>query len=195
MQRNFQVTLQVSERNVKNYKEKLSNLNSLSVLHAINAFQVILREFDLLDQEQKSAISGILEKTYAHEDSIRALPEGNRFGIEHLHQSEMLIDAFFSIQKDAQGNLDSTTTQNFERIVSNQRIAFSNFLLKNFTSTRNHSGVSELIAEYLVAVDSQYTNPTLFPEKIYLRDETADRTAAFVLAAFVMADISLLGNS
>lgn len=189
------MTFQVSERTIDNYFKKLAALNSLSVLHAIYAFQVVLKEFELSTPGERQILNEMLERVYKQEDSIRALPEGNKFGLEHLATSQKLIEAFFAMQHDTSASLGNATSDGYDQIISSQRISLSNYILKYSSVSRNREDIIGLIAEYLVTVDSQYNNPILYPEKIYLRDEIADRSAAFAVAAFVMNQYSQMGDS
>jgi hypothetical protein len=180
------MTLQASERTIANYSEKLSSLNSLSVLHSIYAFQVVLKEYDFSDPEQKRILTALLERIYTHEESVRASPEGNKFGIKHLALSIKLIECFFEVQNEVGANLGINSADSFETIVSAHKMALVQRISGIASVTQNQGDVIGLLSEYLVTADSQYKNPILYPEKIYLRDEIADRSATFAIAAFVI---------
>jgi len=180
------VTSQMSDRTFDTYCEKLLSLNSLSVMHAIYALRVVLEEFDQLEADDKQILDEMLQRTYENENSVRALPEGNKFGLEHIEMSKKLLETFIAIQSTTVSSDSGPEIQAFEHVLASHRVSLANYLLRNLPQTRSRSFTAELIAEFLVTVDSQYTNPVLFPNKVYIVDEIADRAAAFALAAFVL---------
>ena len=188
------MTLQTAERTIANYTEKLSALNSLSVLHAIYAFQIVLKEYEFSDPGPKRILTVMLERIYTHEESVRALPEGNKFGIKHLALSIKLIECFFELQNNTGTNFGKNSADSFETIVSAQKMALEERISGIASVAQNQGDVIGLLAEYLVTADSQYNNSMLYPEKIYLRDEIADRSATFAIAASVIRQNSELSK-
>jgi hypothetical protein len=188
------MTLQKTNESIANYSQKLMLLNSLSVLHAIYAFQSVLMQNKTSVLEGIPSLEESLRESYAREESLRATPEGNHFGLQNVALAQGLINFFFETQAITLAMPQNSAADSFNEIARvHQEYLATSILESSFLVERNQL-LAGLIAEYLVTIDGQYGNPTLFPAIPYIIDEFADRAAAFAVAAFVIANTNEIGE-
>lgn len=186
------------ESEIKQYQSKLKNLNSLSVIITATAFLRILemhsQNIKCQTEDFLSKARAILQDIVSHGEQIRATFEGNKFGSISIESNKDLIRNFFEFQDNSQKNLELNVSKvdEFENITNELRHRVANYLYLDLASKNSSwskiliEEVTSLLADFLVTVDSQYSNTELFPPQIYINSELDNRVAAFPLATIFL---------
>ena len=156
------------------------------------ALRRIISEYQLRDQAEDITFyeesKAIIDEIIAHEESVRCTSDGNSYETERKNENAKVVAFFFETQASISTDKTKHGSLNFEDLVSAHKEVIREYLFNllltgdDLSQNTQVNKSFDICSDYLVQVDSSFSNKFLFPNVIYLHDELEDRVAAFPIA-------------